>query len=701
VHECPKLIFLDDTSPIYLHTDASQYGMGAYLFQVREGKEIPIRFLSKSFDTRMSKWSTIQQEGYAIYYAITSWEYLLRDRKFLVRSDHANLRLLHAESDKKVIRWMITLQSYDFDIEHIAGKDNEVADGFSRLCQDVNDDGKRGCKRDFTENERGEWNSSDPIGLINLLEVMNFTESPCVIPKAFIALQSNYFEVHMELFAMTVTQYDTLSDRQIQDYIGSIHNDVAGHFLLNKTLDRLRKIPAISEALKKEPILGRGLRARCRRFINECPACQKHTFERVVNSAVPFTVSEYFPNRTAMIDYIEKLPEDADGNMNIVVIVDCFSRFCTLQATKSTQSTELARKLLFHSSFFGMPTRLVSDKGPALISNLMKDFMALVGTEHVKTMAASKEENSIVERLNREVMRHLRNLVFDRQVYDNWSHMLPFINRILITTIHSATGVTPAEVMFGSSVQLERGIISPLLTDELNTLQKTCTYPEYITKMWASQQSLISKARENLQAKDTKHMAKKNEENDGDITTFPVDSYVLAEPLNYFTVRKEPNKLKPILKGPFKIVAISDDNAKYTVLNLVTMRLRVYHVSALRAFNARPEDHDLTKYAVRDYNFYMVRSVKGFRPKTFTSANSRKILQFEIEWDIDGSTTWEPWSAVRTLGALHTWVHSAACTNKALKALFPINRIEEEKESDEENERGEEAKDDQPYWPAI
>jgi hypothetical protein len=279
--------------------------------------------------------------------------------------------------------------------------------------------------------------------------------------------------------------------------------------------------------------------------------------------------------------------------------------------------------------------------------------------------------------------------------------MLPFINRILITTIHSATGVSPAEVMFGSSLQLERGIISPLLADELTTLQKTCTYPEYITNMWASQQSLILKARENLQAKDAKHIAKKSEENDGDITIFPVDSYVLAEPLNYFTVRKEPNKLKPILKGPFKIVAISDDNAKYTVLNLVTMRLRVYHVSALRAFNARPEDHDPTKYAVRDYNFYMVRSVKGFRPKTFASSNSRKILQFEIEWDIDGSTTWEPWSAVRTLGALHKWVHSNACTNKALKALFPINRIEEEKESDEENERGEEVKDDQPYWPSI
>jgi hypothetical protein len=34
---------MDDTSPIYLHTDASQYGMGKYQFQVRKEKEIPIQ----------------------------------------------------------------------------------------------------------------------------------------------------------------------------------------------------------------------------------------------------------------------------------------------------------------------------------------------------------------------------------------------------------------------------------------------------------------------------------------------------------------------------------------------------------------------------------------------------------------------------------------------------------------------------------
>jgi len=32
-----------------------------------------------------------------------------------------------------VIRWKIAVQEYDFDIEHIPGVDNIVADGLSRL----------------------------------------------------------------------------------------------------------------------------------------------------------------------------------------------------------------------------------------------------------------------------------------------------------------------------------------------------------------------------------------------------------------------------------------------------------------------------------------------------------------------------------------------------------------------------------------
>ena len=40
--------FLNDHAPISLQTDASDYGVGGYLCQVVDGKEIPVAFVSKS-----------------------------------------------------------------------------------------------------------------------------------------------------------------------------------------------------------------------------------------------------------------------------------------------------------------------------------------------------------------------------------------------------------------------------------------------------------------------------------------------------------------------------------------------------------------------------------------------------------------------------------------------------------------------------
>ena len=44
----------------------------------------------------------------------------------------------------------------------------------------------------------------------------------------------------------------------------------------------------------------------------------------------------------------------------------------------------------------------------------------------VFTTAGSKQENAIVERANREVMRHLRNVIMDRRAMDEWSRYLTF-----------------------------------------------------------------------------------------------------------------------------------------------------------------------------------------------------------------------------------------------------------------------------------
>ena len=67
IAECATLHFVDEKAAIYLQTDASQYGIGAYLFQMLDGIEKPVAFLSKTLDKTQLKWTTIEKEGYAIY----------------------------------------------------------------------------------------------------------------------------------------------------------------------------------------------------------------------------------------------------------------------------------------------------------------------------------------------------------------------------------------------------------------------------------------------------------------------------------------------------------------------------------------------------------------------------------------------------------------------------------------------------------
>ena len=704
ISECPKLYFLDETSPIYLHTDASQYGMGAYLFQVRDSTEYPIRFLSKAFDDRMSRWSTIQQEGYAIYYAITQWDYLLRDRKFTLRTDHDNLTMLKVDSNVKVQRWMLALQAYDYEIEHIKGVNNIVADGLSRFCPDerttlektkslnsLKETGSSRKSNEDTDATKGEEGKESALDLLHL-ELAETLSLPRLLISQRINSYTKYKE-QIELWNLSVLVTQPLSDTELKERINGCHNDMVGHHGVNRTCTLVKTSPRIQQAIANQGSVILKIRQNVKKFIQACPCCQKMCMDKIRSKAKPFTLSTYNPMQKLMIDYIEDLHEDDLGNRHIAVVVDCLSRYCTLHATKTTKANELARSLLGHVSIFGVPDDLVTDKGPAFASEVFKDLNLLLGIAHQKTLTGSKEEAGIVERLNKEVMRHLRNLIFDRRVYNTWSQHLPFIQRIINTMPHTATGISPAEIIT-PCLNLQRRILIDQELEVYEAIQQSCTFPEWINEMLNMQNHLIEKAQENLKARDARHLERKSLTNDGQVTQFPIGSYVLAEKLNFFTIRKETDKLKPYLKGPFRVESCTEDFSQYTVRNLVTNNIRTYHVKMLKAFHARPEDTDLTKYAVRDDNFWIVQSIKDFRPKNFDGSTSRKLLEFMVEWEIDKSKTWEPWSYVRKLQALRDYVHSTSCKNKVLKKIVPTNIVEEEEESDEEFNQEQDA----PYW---
>ena len=65
--------------------------VGGVLFQTVADIENPVAFVSKSFTEVQLRWSVIQKEAYAIFYCCTTLDYLLRDRKFVIQTDHRNL----------------------------------------------------------------------------------------------------------------------------------------------------------------------------------------------------------------------------------------------------------------------------------------------------------------------------------------------------------------------------------------------------------------------------------------------------------------------------------------------------------------------------------------------------------------------------------------------------------------------------------
>ena len=119
--------------PIFLHTDASILEIGSYLFQLKDDERIPIRFVNKLLNKTERNWNIVEKEMYAIFFSFMKLEHLLRDTHFTLRTDSKILSQLNVDHKEKVKRWKIAIQQFDFDVEHISGKDNIEADALSRL----------------------------------------------------------------------------------------------------------------------------------------------------------------------------------------------------------------------------------------------------------------------------------------------------------------------------------------------------------------------------------------------------------------------------------------------------------------------------------------------------------------------------------------------------------------------------------------
>ena len=134
----PILAIPDESKSKVLFCDASDYAVGGVITQKSEnGKLNIIAYFSKSLTNSQKNWSVLKKEFYSIIVALKRYRmWLIPSGKFYIYTDHKPLiRLNELKKIKSiaVTSFAIELSTYDFELQHVPGKDNELADTLSRL----------------------------------------------------------------------------------------------------------------------------------------------------------------------------------------------------------------------------------------------------------------------------------------------------------------------------------------------------------------------------------------------------------------------------------------------------------------------------------------------------------------------------------------------------------------------------------------
>jgi hypothetical protein len=262
--------------------------------------------------------------------------------------------------------------------------------------------------------------------------------------------------------------------------------------------------------------------------VRDCPVCQLRS---VLNRQIKnhrFTTASYIPMEVLNIDTIGPVGRDSADNCYILVIIDCFSRFVELYPVSDTSAIPCAGALLSYVCRYGIPMTIRSDRGTQFVNDIIiSQLLSLLQIDYELSLAYSKEQNAIVERANKEVMRHLTAIIFDRRVSEVWSsEYLPLVQRIMYAKVHDIISVSPAELVFGKSINLYTGLLLPIPPESL--IKGTADVSEHrlfdhVAKLIKVQSLFIETARDNQLIADSFHMKEASPFSD----MFPMNSYVL------------------------------------------------------------------------------------------------------------------------------------------------------------------------------
>ncbi|GJU49760.1 reverse transcriptase domain-containing protein [Tanacetum coccineum] len=449
--EAPILIAPDWNEPFELMCDASDFALGAVLGQRHEKHFRPIHYASKTMNEAESRYTTTEKEMLAVVYAFEKFRSYLVMNKCTVYTDHSALKYLFAKKDSKarLLRWVLLLQEFDFDVVDTKGAENLAADHLSRL--------ENPHKNELDPKEINEKFPLETLSSIAVLDastpwfadIANYHAGNFVIKgmstqqkRKFFKDVKHYFWEDPFLFKICADQVirRCVFGKEAHDILMACHDGpTGGHHGANYTARKVFDSGFFWPTIYKD----------AHELVKHCNSCQRQgkISQRDEMPQNSIQVCEIFD--VWGIDFMGPFPS-SKGNKYILVAVDYLSKWVEAKALPTNDARVVCKFLKSLFARFGTPRAIISDRGTHFCNDQFAKVMLKYGVTHRLSTAYHPQTSGQVEVSNRGLKRILERTVGENRT--SWSDKLEDALWAFRTAYKTPIGCTPYKLVYGKAI---------------------------------------------------------------------------------------------------------------------------------------------------------------------------------------------------------------------------------------------------------
>ena len=337
-------------------------------------------------------------------------------------------------------------------------------------------------------------------------------------------------------------------------------NAWAGHFAHRRTLDLLQRKfywPKMSADVDE--------------YVKACADCRRTKPRRHLPygelQSLPIPKG---PRQDWTLDFITDLPPSVRRGQvfdAVLVVVDRYTKFARyIPARKDWEAEDMA-DVLVEEVFtkYGKPVSFVSDRGSLFTSKFWSHLCYYLSIRLGYSTAFHPQTDGQTERQNQTLEQYLRGFVNYQQ--DDWVFWLSLAEYAYNNSVHSSTGISPFEALFGEKLSWEDAVREEKTTDIPAARKRALNL--------AAMRKLLEKRLTKAVAAQAKHYNSKHKPR-----KYNVGDLVYLNSRNIESTRPS-KKLDWKFYGPYKVIEPVGKQA-YKLNLPQTMKIHnVFHVSLL------------------------------------------------------------------------------------------------------------------------